>query len=112
MIEILKYLPLFLKYLPAILKGKDVASTYLADNGTEKPLLISRRVVGGLIGIIASAAGAISIYYGISIPDESIKTVIDSVVQMSALTASIYGVILSIIGDIKRTESLTTKKGE
>ena len=110
MIEILKYLPLLLKYLPAILKGRDVSDKYLADQGTEKPAIISRRFVGMATLVIASGLGAASIYFNVSIPDENIQGIINSTMQVIAAGASIYGAILTIIGEINQKKK--TANGE
>ncbi len=90
-----------LKFIPLILKGKSVANIYEEETGQGKPWFLSRRFFGAIITFIGAAAG---IYFGVNITlDEGMVNVLtDNIEGAVAAGIGIYGVILHVIGWVKR----------
>ncbi len=89
----------FLKFLPLILKGKQVADVYQEEVGQGKPIYLSRRFVGTVIVLIGAGA---SKYFGVSLDENVLSSLTDSTVSLISAGVTLYGVILSIIGIVKR----------
>lgn len=91
----------FLKYLPAILKFRQVSTIYQEETGKDKPFYVSRRFIGAVI----TAIGAIlSIYLGVKIDENLLSTLSDNVETLITAIVALYGLIMLIIGHIKRQE--------
>lgn len=89
----------FLKYLPLLLKGKQVADVYRAETGAGKPIYLSRRFVGTVIVLIGAVA---SMYFGVSLDENIISSLTDNAVSVISAGVALYGVILGIVGIVKR----------
>lgn len=89
----------FLKFIPLILKGKNVADVYQEETGSGKPIYLSRRFVGTVIVLIGAGA---SMYFGVSLDENILSSLTDNVVSVISAGVALYGVILGIVGIIKR----------
>lgn len=89
----------FLKFLPLILKGKQVAEVYQEETGQGKPVYLSRRFVGTVIVLIGAG---VSMYFGVSLDENILSSLTDNTVSIISAGITLYGVILGIIGIIKR----------
>lgn len=89
----------FLKFLPLILKGKQVAEVYREETGTGKPIYLSRRFVGTVITLIGAGA---SMYFGVSLDENILSSLTDNMVSIISAGVALYGAILGIIGIVKR----------
>ena len=89
----------FLKFLPLILKGKQVADVYRDETGAGKPIYLSRRFVGTIVTLIGVLA---SMYFSVSLDENILASLSDNVVSVISAGVTLYGVILGIIGVIKR----------
>jgi hypothetical protein len=87
-----------LKYVPAILSLKQVAEVYKEDVGEEKPLWLSRRVVGAVITLISAVVLAV---YGVDISGDA-AALTDAVVAVGSGASAVYGIVMTIVGYVKR----------
>jgi hypothetical protein len=93
----------FLKYLPLILKFKNVSDAYEAEKGGDKPFWLTRRFIGAVIASI----GAVAAYLGgITISPEILDEITKSLETVMATGVTLYGLIMAIVG------MLTKKKVE
>lgn len=84
-----------LKWLPALLKGKDVAEAYKAETGKDKPVIISKRFIGAIV-ILASVA--VSIQYGVTIDQDVLDKLTGSLTDLATVGTGLYGLIMVIKG--------------
>lgn len=90
-----------LKFIPLLLKGKSIADVYEEETGQGKPWYLSRRFFGAIITFIGAVAG---VYFGVDVTlDEGMVNVLtDNIGSAVAAGIGLYGVILHIVGWIKR----------
>ena len=86
-----------LKYLPLAAMGKNVAKSWAEETGTDRPKLLSRRVIGSIFTL---AAGGYAIYSGVQI--DNLEGLTDSVDKLITAGMAFYGVALGIWGYVKR----------
>mgnify|MGYP001600106607 CR=1 FL=1 len=89
----------FLKYIPLILKGKSIADAYNEEVGQGKPVYLSRRFVGTVVAL--AGAGA-SLYFDVSLDENVLSSITDNMVSAISAGVTLYGVVLGIVGIIKR----------
>lgn len=89
----------FLKFIPLLLRGKGIADAYKEEVGTGKPIYLSRRFVGLVIVLLGAIA---SMYFGVTLDEGILSSLTDNLLSVISAGVALYGVILSIIGVIKR----------
>jgi len=91
------------KYLKFILTFREVADVYREDNGKNKPFTLTRRFWGVLISAIS---GIVMVATGVSIPAEAlagdISIVWDNINAVIPHVTAVYGVVMAVIGEIKK----------
>ena len=91
----------FLKYLPLLLQGRSIATAYKEETGQGKPFYLSRR----LIGLVITLIGAIvSLYFGVTLDSAILASIADNMVTVISAIATLYGVIIGIIGVIRKNK--------
>ena len=88
-----------LRYLPLILKFKNIAEVYKEETGQGKPFYLSRRFIGLVITAIFAI---ITIWTGVTIDDVLSLPIADNIVAITTAVIALYGVVLGIIGQIKK----------
>lgn len=92
-----------LKYLKLILSFRQVSEVYREDNGKDKPFTLTRRFWGILISTLS---GLVLVATGVEIPAEAlagdISAVWDNINAVIPHVTAIYGVVMVIIGEIKK----------
>lgn len=91
----------FLKYLPLILKFKNVSEVYKEETGDGKPFYLSRRFIGLLITIIFAI---VTVKTGITVDEALSAQIAEHVVSIITALVALYGIVLGIIGHFKRTK--------
>lgn len=91
----------WLKFIPLILRGKSIAEAYKEEAGQGKPIYLSRRFMGLVLAFIGAI---VSMYFGVTLDANILSTMSDSVVTVISAVVTLYGVILGIIGIIKRKQ--------
>lgn len=88
----------FLKFLPLVLKFKDISEAYQSATGKDRPAYLSRRFVGALLVLLGAIA---SIALGVQIDENVVMSVTNGLDTLIAGGITLYGAILAIIGQIK-----------
>lgn len=96
-----------LKYLPLVAMFRDVTDKVRADGEAKRPWFLQRSTVGA---IVAAVAAAVTMYYGINIPDAQQAQVTDLVMTVIPAATGIYGMVLSIYGVFKPGKDREGKK--
>ena len=91
----------FLKYLPLILKFKNVAEVYKEETGQGKPFYMSRRFIGLVITVIFAVT---TIWTGVTVDDALSLPIVDSIVAIVTAVITLYGIVLGIIGQVKKVK--------
>ena len=94
-----------IKWLPALLKGKDVAEAYKAETGKNKPAIVSKRFIGTVV-VLASAI--VSIQYGVTLDADVLNKLTGSLTDLATASTTVYGLVIVIKGVFdakKRTDS-------
>src|SRR3990167_10626230 len=81
----------FLRYLPLILKFKNIAEVYKEETGQGKPFYLSRRFIGLVITAIFAI---ITIWTGVTIDDVLSLPIADNIVAITTAVIALYGVVL------------------
>jgi len=90
---------LLLKYLPALLKMKDVAADVRAETGAEKPAIVSRRAVGGVVAVVL---GAVAVYTGTEMSGTQSAQITDNIMSVISACGALYGAAMVIVGQIRK----------
>lgn len=90
-----------LKYLPLILRFRNVSEVYQEETGQGKPFYMSRRFVGL---VIAAVFAIVTLRTGITIDESLSLQMADNVVSLITAVIALYGFVLGIIGHFKRTK--------
>lgn len=95
-----------LKFLPLLLKGKDIFDAYEEENNKKKPFWMSRRFVGAVFVMISAG---LAIHSGVTIDPTDIEHITDqtmtfmqSVEVFLSAGFGLYGSTLATVGTIKR----------
>ena len=88
-----------LKYLPLILKFKNISAVYQEETGQGKPFYMSRRFIGLVITVIFAI---VTIWTGVTIDDAVSLQIADNIVAVITAIITLYGVVLGIIGQVKK----------
>ena len=89
----------FLKYLPLILKFKNISEVYQEETGQGKPFYMSRRFIGLVITVIFAI---VTIWTGVTVDDAISLQIADNIVAVITAVITLYGVVLGIIGQVKK----------
>jgi hypothetical protein len=89
----------FLKYLPLLLKLKEVSEIYEAETGKPRPALISRRFLGAVLLLISAGLAK---YFDITIPENMIETIADNIDAIIVAAIGIYGGVMGVVGIVKK----------
>ena len=92
---------LFFKYLPVLLKFKNVAEIYKDEQGKNKPAIISRRFVGAVIILIGAYLG---VRYGISAEIFNIEQITEHLMSIIGSITILYGIVMTVVGYIKKSK--------
>lgn len=98
-----------LKFLPALLKFRDVSGAYREAEGEDKPFYVSKRFVGGVIGLIVAVAVVVmSQFFGVtvSVSPKDIGTITEAFVAFFAAFGSIYAAVMMVIGQIQKNKRI------
>lgn len=91
----------FLKLLPLILKGKQVADVYQQETGQGKPWFASRRFVGFVILLIGSVVGIV-LGTDVVMDEVLVNAAADQIIAWISAGIALYGLGLKVIGWWKR----------
>ena len=89
----------FLKYLPLILKFKNISEVYQEETGQGKPFYMFRRFIGLVITVIFAI---VTIWTGVTVDDAISLQIADNIVAVITAVITLYGVVLGIIGQVKK----------
>jgi hypothetical protein len=89
----------FLKYLPLLLKLKEVSEAYEAETGKPRPAYISRRFLGTVLMV---ASVGLATFFGVTIPEGIADTMADNLDTIIVAATGIYGGIMAVVGIVKR----------
>ena len=89
----------FLKYLPLILKFKNISEVYQEETGQGKPFYMSRRFIGLVITVIFAI---VTIWTGVTVDDAISLQIADNIVAVITAVFTLYGVGLGVIGQVKK----------
>jgi hypothetical protein len=90
----------FLKYIPLLLKFKDVTEVYKEETGKDKPWYLSRTFFGSAIAFIFSC---LAVFFGLVVDATTIQIVVDNAYTISSAIVALYGIVMTFIGQIKKT---------
>jgi hypothetical protein len=95
----------FLKYIPILLKFKDVTKVWKAEglDVSTKPFWLSRRFVGVVLIIIS---GILTSHFGIKIAEADVKTFADALIGLAQAATVIYGSVEVLVGYFKRNKDV------
>lgn len=99
----------FLKYIPLLLKFKDVTEIYKDETGKDKPWYMSRTFLGSAIAFIFTC---LAVFFGIVVDAATIQIVVDNTSTIISGLVAVYGIILTLIGQIKKKPVVKTEKCE
>lgn len=91
----------FLKLLPLILKGKQVADVYQEETGKCKPWYVSRRFAGLVILLIGSVIGVV-LGTDVIMDEALVNAAADQIIALIGAVIGLYGFVLKVIGWWKR----------
>lgn len=94
----------FLKYLPALAAGKDVAKAYKEETGKDKPIWMSGRMIGA---VVALAGVLLAISQGITLDPATLSKLSDNLTAIAGALFTIYGIVRAIIGQIQASKRKT-----
>ena len=89
----------WLKYLPLLLKMRDISNVYEEEKGQNKPWYLSRRFFG--VVIIAIFA-FLSIQFGFDMSALSPDVIANHIVNAVQALIGLYGIVMVIVGYFKR----------
>jgi hypothetical protein len=89
----------FLKYIPLLLKFKDVTEVYKEETGQDKPWYLSRTFLGSAIAFIFTC---LAVFFGIVVDAGTIQIVVDNISTIISAIVALYGIIMTFIGQIKK----------
>ena len=92
---------MFLKLLPLILKGKQVADVYEQETGHGKPWYASRRLVGLVILLVGSVIGIV-LGTDVVMDEAIVNAAAEQIIALIGAVVGLYGLILKVIGWWKR----------
>lgn len=84
----------WIKFLPAVLKFKDVSEAYLEEKAAGRPFYLSRRFVGVALVALAAVFGGI---YG-ELDANFLSTLTDNVYNLITAIAGMWGGIVTLVG--------------
>ena len=87
------------KYLKLLGRFRDIESTYKEETGKARPAYLSRRFVGALVIFVGAA---LSLYFGVEIVENILSNITESIEKVVATGIVLYGLILEIVGIVKR----------
>ena len=93
----------FLKYLPLLLQGRSIAAAYKEETGAGKPFYLSRRLIGLIITLIGAV---VSLYFGVTLDSAILASIADNVVTVISAIVTLYGVVIGVIGVIKKDKQV------
>ena len=93
--------PRMFKYIPLILRFKNISDVYQEETGQGKPFYMSRRFVGL---VIAAVFAIVTLRTGITIDEALSLQMADNVISLITAGITLYGIVLGIIGHFKRTK--------
>src|SRR3989304_2012205 len=88
-----------LKYLSLILRFKNISEVYQEETGQGKPFYMSRRFIGLVITVIFAIT---TIWTGVTVDDAISLQIADNIVAVITALIALYGVVLGIIGQVKK----------
>lgn len=97
----------FLKYIPLLLKFKDVTEVYKEETGKDKPWYMSRTFLGSAIAFIFTC---LAVFFGIVVDATTIQIVVDNASTVVSALVALYGIVLTIIGQIKKKPVVKVEK--
>jgi hypothetical protein len=89
----------FLKYIPLLLKFKDVTDVYKKETGENKPWYISRTFFGSAIAFIFTC---LAVFFGLVVDANTVAIVADNAYTISSAIVALYGIIMTFVGQIKK----------
>ena len=92
----------WMKYLPAVIKLQDVSAAYQEETGKTRHPLLSRRVLGTLLGTAAIVGGIYGVDFDptqISTATDAVKTIVDSII-------AIWSAVMVVVGILKAETKL------
>ena len=87
------------KYLKLIGLFKNCNKAYKEHTGKDRPPYLSRRFVGAMVLL---GGTALSIYFGVEINKELLNMIIDNIEKIIGASVILYGVVMEIVGIVKR----------
>jgi len=90
----------WLKYIPLLLKFKDVADTYRKETGENKPWYLSRTFLGSAIAFIFTC---LAVIFGITVDNETITVVVNQISTLIPAIIALYGIVMTIVGQITKS---------
>ena len=100
--KILKYLKLFGLF-------KNVQGAYKEEKGKDRPSFLSRRFIGAVVVLIGAL---LSLHFGVKIDENILNNITDNTEKVVSAGILLYGLIMEIVGIVKRQKPATEKKVE
>ena len=97
----------FLKYIPLLLRFKDVTEVFKEETGKDKPWYMSRTFLGSAIAFIFTC---LAVFFGIVVDAGTIEIIVNNVSTIISGVVAVYGIILTLIGQIKKKPIVKIEK--
>jgi len=97
----------FLKYIPLLLRFKDVTEVYKEETGENKPWYMSRTFLGSAIAFIFTC---LAVFFGIVVDAGTIEIVVNNISTIISAIVALYGIIMTFIGQIKKKPIVKVEK--
>lgn len=85
----------FVKYIPALLKFKDVSEAYKTEQGKDKPFYLSGRFIGAVVMFLAAVIG---VAIGFTLDQDILDQITKNLENLAVAAAALYGLARAIKG--------------
>lgn len=99
----------FLKYIPLLLKFKDVTEVYKEETGQDKPWYMSRTFLGSAIAFIFTC---LAVFFGIVVDAGTIEIIVNNTSTIISAIVALYGIVMTLVGQIKKKPIVKVEKCE
>lgn len=89
----------WIKYIPLLLKFKDVTDVYKEETGEDKPWYLSRTFLGSAIAFISTC---LTVFFGIVVDAGTVQIVVDNISTIIPAIIALYGIVMTFVGQIKK----------
>lgn len=89
----------FLKFLPLVLRFKDIYEAYRNEVGEGRPWYLARRFIGV---VMATIGAGVAIFSGVTLDSGVLDSITESILSLIGSGVTLYGLILTVVGIVRR----------